>query len=423
MKSRCALIALTLLTLTGFALAQTLEGTVTNGTTGKPAAGTEVTLLSLANGMSEAGHTKTDSKGRFSFTLPSDGGMPHLVRATHQDVNYFKMAPPGSSSADVQVYDAAKKLEGISTSVQIMRLQSSGGNLQVVELYAVQNSSQPARTLMADRTFDIALPHGAVINEAAAKAPNGQPITTMPSPIAGKPDQYSFNFPVRPGETQFQVAYELPYTGQATIKPTLLHDVQHFVALLPKTMQFSPAGPSKFSSMPDDSGTNVQVVTNAKAGQDVAFTVSGTGLLADENPSDSQTSAAQAGPATGPGGGLGAPIGSPDPLSQYRWPLLGALGVIMVAGGFYVVSHRAPGFAEANAGPSASTLAASATSASAPRPDATSPRDRSAVLLEAMKEELFQLEIERQQGRISEPEYQKSKAALDETIKRAIARR
>ena len=50
------------------------------------------------------------------------------------------------------------------------------------------------------------------------------------------------------------------------------------------------------------------------------------------------------------------------------------------------------------------------------------PRDRNALLLEAMKEELFQLEIDRQQGKITPEEYAKAKAALDETIKRALAR-
>ena len=39
-----------------------------------------------------------------------------------------------------------------------------------------------------------------------------------------------------------------------------------------------------------------------------------------------------------------------------------------------------------------------------------------------MKEELFQLEIDRQQGKVSPEEYTKAKAALDETIKRALAR-
>jgi hypothetical protein len=47
---------------------------------------------------------------------------------------------------------------------------------------------------------------------------------------------------------------------------------------------------------------------------------------------------------------------------------------------------------------------------------------RSGMLLEALKEEMFQLEVEKQQGRISEEEYEKSKEALNQTLQRALAR-
>jgi len=44
------------------------------------------------------------------------------------------------------------------------------------------------------------------------------------------------------------------------------------------------------------------------------------------------------------------------------------------------------------------------------------------MLLQALKEELFQLEVERQQGSITQQEYEKHKAALDQTLQRAISR-
>src|SRR5579864_5020696 len=101
-------IAFTFL-LCSFASAQTLTGTVKNSTTGRPAAGDEVVLLSLGQGMEEAGRTKADAKGNFSFKLDKEG--PHLVRAIHQDVTYHRMAPPGTTSVEVEVYDAAKKID------------------------------------------------------------------------------------------------------------------------------------------------------------------------------------------------------------------------------------------------------------------------------------------------------------------------
>jgi hypothetical protein len=44
------------------------------------------------------------------------------------------------------------------------------------------------------------------------------------------------------------------------------------------------------------------------------------------------------------------------------------------------------------------------------------------MLLEGLKEELFQLEVERNQGKISQQEYEKAKSALDQTLDRALKR-
>jgi hypothetical protein len=44
------------------------------------------------------------------------------------------------------------------------------------------------------------------------------------------------------------------------------------------------------------------------------------------------------------------------------------------------------------------------------------------MLLDALKEELFQLEVERRQGQISQSEYESAKSALDQTLDRALKR-
>ena len=82
------------------AIADSISGTVTNGTTKKPAANDDVTLIRLAQGMQEAAHTKTDAKGRFTLDLP-DPGM-HLVRVTHDKANYFRPVPPGTKSVEIE---------------------------------------------------------------------------------------------------------------------------------------------------------------------------------------------------------------------------------------------------------------------------------------------------------------------------------
>ncbi len=112
------------LLLTSLASAQTLTGTVKNSTTNKPAAGDEVVLLKLGQGMEEAGRTKTDAQGHFTFKL-DDAQSPHLVRAIHQDVTYHRMAPPGTTSVELEVYDVGKKIDGIAVVADIMRVQDA----------------------------------------------------------------------------------------------------------------------------------------------------------------------------------------------------------------------------------------------------------------------------------------------------------
>src|SRR6202034_4349176 len=179
------------------ASAQTLTGSVKNSTTGKPAAGDDVVLLSLGQGMEEAGRTKTDAKGHFSFKLDSQG--PHLVRVIHQEVTYHRMAPPGTTSVEVEVYDVGKKVEGIQVVADIMRFQASQGQLQVERTFAVQNNSKPPRTQMNEHNLEFFVPDGAKVTDGQAMTAGGQPVNSAPVPEGeNAKNKYAFLFPLRP---------------------------------------------------------------------------------------------------------------------------------------------------------------------------------------------------------------------------------
>jgi 5-hydroxyisourate hydrolase-like protein (transthyretin family) len=411
-----------------------LTGTVTNKTTGKPAAGAEVILLKLAEGMDEAGRTKVDARGRYKIALDNDA-TPHLVRVVFQDVTYHKQAAPGTTTADVDVYDAAPKVAGVRTSMNIVRLEPQSGQVNVMELYAVKNESSPPRTQMSDRTFEVTLPAGAQIDTALIASPGGLPINGSPIP-GKKPGEFGFMFPLRPGETRFQIAYHLPYSGSADWKPKVTGTLEHFVVMVPKDVQLTPADPSLFQAMPDEQGANVRVATNVDPAKNVAFKISGTGTF----PPDTQNpqspgpvggeamagggAQAQAqGGAERPGGGLGAPINSPNPLQQYMWWILGGF-VALLAGGAYFF-YRQPEIADEEEAPVAlkqtRVVAARAAQPTAPAARAAG-NGRSGLVLDALKEEMFQLETERASGKISAEEYRKHKEALDLTLQRALAR-
>jgi hypothetical protein len=404
------------------ASAQTLTGTVTNGTTNKPAAGDDVVLLSLGQGMEESGRTKTDAKGNFTVKLDS-ATSPHLVRVIHQGVTYHRMAPPGTTSVEVQVYDSSKKVEGISVTADVMRFQAQGSELQGIRLFAVNNASDPPRTQMNDQSFEFYLPDGAQIDQSMAMTAGGQPINSAPVPQKEK-NRYAFLFPLRPGETQFQVSYHMPYSGEASFDPKTLYGAKHFVVVLPKAMQFTAGSGTGFQAMndPRQGDAVVQVASDTTAGQLLAFKISGTGTLAEPGddsqgtPSPvggAQTSGAVAGRDSRPGGGLGPPIDAPDPLEKYRWYILGGFAIVLAAGAVYIASRSktatVPDFAPVDGELSDFPLA-------------PKPADRTALLLEALKEEIFQLEVEHKQGRISQQEYEKAKAALDQTLERAVKR-
>ena len=409
-----------LLLVSAFASAETLTGTVTNGTTGKPAAGNEVVLLKLANGMEEGGRTKTDSQGRFSFQL-DDSGNPHLIRVIHQGVTYHRMAPPGTTSVEVEAYDVAPQIEGLEVTADVMRFQAQGGEIQGVRLFAVDNNSKPPRTQMNDQNFAFYLPEGAQIDTSLAKTAGGQPVNSAPVPQKEK-NRYAFVFPLRPGETQFQVVFHMPYSGSLSIDPRPLYPAQHFVVMLPKSMQFTSLG-ATFESVndPQQSSANVQVVSNTKAGQSLAFKVSGTGTLPEEGGTEAANGQVGGPQVSGredrPGGGLGPPIDAPDPLDKYRWYLLGAFAVILGGGAIYISGRSRTAVADG-----ADTDIELPEPAAVRSPAAAAASAKSNLLLEALKEELFQLELEHKRGSISQQEYDKAKAALDQTLERALKR-
>jgi hypothetical protein len=289
---------------------------------------------------------------------------------------------------------------------------------------------------MNDHNFEFYLPAGAKIEQLQARSPNGQPISADAVPQSDK-NRYAIAFPLRPGETQFQVEFTLPYSGEIKIDPKPLYPAAHLVVVLPKTMQFKAADPSSFQSMqdPNQGDSNVEVAQQTKPGQQLGFTLKGTGVIT-ESPGETASGAAQQqeqppqGRDNRPGGGLGVPIDAPDALQKYRWPILFGFAVLLAIGG-WVVTKRQPGASVAVS--PAKPSAASSVNSAAVRPAApiaatsansatSAPVARSSMLLEALKEELFQLEVERKQGKITPADYEKAKAALDQTLERALKR-
>jgi hypothetical protein len=236
-------------------------------------------------------------------------------------------------------------------------------------------------------------------------------------------------FPVRPGETRFQLSYTLPYNGSYKFTPRLAMPAANVAVMLPKSMSFE--GGSLFQSADVDPGAQTYLAKNVQPSQSLAFTVSGMGAMprdseqgnsgqAGAGASGEQGNGQQAPSAQGdtrPGGGLANPIDTPDPLQKYKWWILSGLALLLVIAAAFFLRGRP---AEAVAGaPLPSPLIPT------PMPPVTergSETGNRRPLLDALKDELFVLETDRLEGKVSEPEYAEHKAALEQVLRRALAR-
>lgn len=419
-SSKVFISAAVFCSLLGGALAQaaTYSGTVTDKTTNKPAANDPVVLLDVQAGMAEVGHATTNAQGHYTISGPGDG--PYLIRVTHQGGSYFIAAPQNGGPGDIPVYDVAKKVEGVSIEADVIEIEAANGQLNVTQRYFVHNTSNPPRTEYdAAHGFEIVLPPDAQFDGADARRPTGLPTSVQLKPAAGK-NHFEFDFPIQPDEgdkdTLFQFQYHLPYNGSYTFKTEELLPADNVAVLLPKSISFTAGSGADFQSVPQDPSIQTELMKNVAAGKTISFTVSGTGSMPREAQGGQGQQGGQAQPAGTPGGGIGAPINTPDPLTKYKWWILGGLGLLLAAAAAFLLRKPAGVDTAAPATPSApATALTPAFAAHAPSPAA-----RSSALLNVLKEELFALESEKIAGTISPEEYAEQKAALETVLRRAL---
>ncbi len=410
---KCLLSCVALLVACGSAFAGTVTGVVTNKTNNKPSAGDDVVLLQLAQGMQELARTKTDSRGRFSIEVPADG--LHLLRVTHDKANYFKPIEPGTQSVDIDVFTAAPNVEGVSLEADVMRIETEdgGGSLRVVEHFFVKNDSSPAKTLMSDHPFELYLPAGATVEGLAAKSPGGMAVQQSLVP-ENEPNKFTIIFPIRPGETEFQVTYKLPYSADKgfQFQPRSTMPTDTIALMLPKAMKFTQGNPAQYAPVNDEEvNAQTYVARNAQPSEPLAFTVSGTGQLPRDTPAAAQgADTTQSAPSNGsvdpnkdtrPGVGLGIPLDKDAEregwVSKYKiWIIIGLGFVFAAIAGFMLKAPAAGSKTIAAVGPEGA--------------------------LQVLRDELFAVETDRLSGKLSEDEYVQLKAAFDTVLRRTIAR-
>jgi len=198
-----------------------VTGTVINRSTGQPQPGATVALNKLGQGGIEMiDQAKSDAQGKFTINQEIQGGPgsstpPHLLRTAYDGVTYNHMLPPGSPTTGltVDVYNASKQPGDAKVSKHMLLFEPSDGKMLINESFIFENTGKTAWNDSDNGGTLHFYAHGVVDRvQATATAPGGMPIGA-PVNKTSKPDIYAVDFPVKPGETRFDLTYTVPYTA------------------------------------------------------------------------------------------------------------------------------------------------------------------------------------------------------------------
>src|SRR5581483_5025147 len=149
---------------------------------------------------------------RFVFENDRPGGGPQLLQANYKDVNYNKLMTPdiATSKVELDVYEATKSAAVARIAQQMMILEPSADGVSVNQAVIVQNETNTTFSNDALGGLRFYLPPEAKGQvQISVKGPGG-----MPLPRAAEKTEenqiFKVDFPIKPGETEFEVNYVLP---------------------------------------------------------------------------------------------------------------------------------------------------------------------------------------------------------------------
>lgn len=391
-------------------MAGTVTGTVRNGTTGKPAANVEMILLQLQGGMQPVANTKTDAQGQYKFDNPQIGAGPMLLRAVYRGVNYHEPLTPGKTTVDMQVFEPTDKQSAVSVTAHAIILQPDGSNLDVGEEYNITNKTEPPLAFYkSDGSFVFTLPDGATMNQVSAVSAAGMPViqTTIDKGKNKEAIAYAF----RPGESGVRMSYKLPYANNEAkltfVSPYAADRVGIFV---PPSVQVSGQGLSPAGS---EQGFSVYMLQSVAANTAFTVAISGTAPPPAQQGAgdDSQDGAAASqAPPTATATTL------PARLDSLKWTIAVGFAAVFALGLIFLL--RRPELA--------TDTGVAMPSESGPRQKSSRSKSAGAVAevnqkvhgsLDALKENLFKLELRRQAGTIAEEDYAREHERMQKLLR------
>jgi len=326
--------------LTSAPLLAAIDGTVVNGTTGKPEAGVSVTLLKPgAGGMQQLGSTQSDAAGHFRFDHDQPGGGPQLLQAHYKDVNYNKLLTPNipTSGVDLQIYETTKSAAQTREAQHLMVVEPSTSQIAVNETLIIDNPSKTTYLNAAEGSMRFYLPppaNGQVrIN---AQGPGGMPLPQAPQKT-DKANVYKVDFAIKPGQTEFQLTYVLPVGSPFTFRG----EVDHVKGMQTSPLRLiAPEGVSLTGSDVERVGqepTTRATIFTVAAARGFKVDITGTGSLPGSQGGNASSGSSASGDDSDQ-----PQVTEGDPQIYRHLPWLVALALAILALGLVSLFRRSP---------------------------------------------------------------------------------
>ena len=223
--------------------------------------------------MKTLGSVKTDADGKFAIDKEYPPG-PALVQASYQGATYNLILTPGTppTGLNVLVYDSTAKPGTAKVAQDLLLIEPGADALQVRETIFIQNESKLTFQDPAKGSVQFYVPksvEGSV--QAKVTAPGGMPID-RPLEKTTQAGVFKVNYPLKPGETSFDVAYNLP--ASATFPGKNAHPSDPISLVTPPTVTLSGDGVEALGQEP-----KTQAHVYRFSGKAYELKIEGTGSL------------------------------------------------------------------------------------------------------------------------------------------------
>ena len=283
-----------------------------------------VTLYQLGSGgMQPVKSVRSDDTGAFEVDHSPQG--PHLLQTIHAGVIYNQMLQPGSATTDLRlaVYDSTADSGAAKVTQHMILIEPMGEILHVNESIVFRNEGSSTYNDPDKGTLRVYLPP-----EAEGKArvmvtgPQGVPLERSASATSEK-DVYQIDYPVKPGETHFDVTYVVTKAEPAVFEGRALHGGGPIRLVAPEGVTLSGEGITQIGEEPR---THAKVYD--AGGETYSVTIEGAGRLRAPEEQHSNR---------------GSGIQQIDARIYERMPLILGMSLVILLLGFILLYRRGSG--------------------------------------------------------------------------------